>query len=279
MGTFVTQRAFLGGQEVVVGNTFLGDSPVAYNVYNEPTYQWRNDPYSASLVLAMPFSQFSTLGMTDYKQDVSALIKGTGSNVSLKVTGSNYFPSSSVASYSTASWAANGYTTSGYAGINTLYGAPTTTTVNFSTSNFVIECWILLPPSSIGANFNSTVFGQTSGDYLLSDISTFGDTIRFYINGAGTPQAAGWSNNTWYHLAWVRSGNNFYSYVNGTRKHNFTVSGAVNNAPDGFWRLLGYTDSNSTVPKTTQDFRLYIGTDKGYTGATITPPMPMVEQT
>lgn len=279
MAQAVGQRAFLGGQEIIIGNSILGSSPVAFNVGFQDTFQWRNDPYSSSLVLAMPFSLFPTLGMSDYKQDVSALIKGSGTNVSLAVTGSDYFPSSSVATYSTASWAAEGYTNSGYAGRNTLYGAPSTTTVNFSTSNFVIECYVLIPPGSVSANFNSTVFGHNSGDYLLSDFSTFGNSVRFYINGSGTPQSSPWGADQWYHIAWVRSGNNFYSYVNGARKHNFTVSGAVSNSPDGFWRLLGYADFNSTVPKTTQDFRLYIGTDKGYTGATITPPMPMVQKT
>lgn len=242
------------------------------------TFQFRNDPYSASLVLAMPMSEFSTLGITSYRQDASSLIKGTGSNVSLVPTGSVY-ASGSTCTYSTASWSAEGYTTSGaiIRDGGAMFGAPTTTTVNFASSNFVIECWILLP--STGGLFNSTVFGQSSGDYLLADISTNGNTIRFYIAGSGGPVAETWAANTWYHLAYVRSGNNYYSYVNGTRKSNFSRVGAVPNSPDGFWRLLGYAgDANGSVAKTAQDFRLYIGTDKGYTGATITPPLSIVQK-
>lgn len=244
-----------------------------------PTYQWRNDPYSASLVLAMPMSQFSSLGMTSYRQDVSSLIKGTGSNVSLATTGSVY-ASGSTCSYSTASWSAEGYTTSGgivQSGTGATFGSPSTTTVNFASSNFVIECWILLPAT--GGSFNSTVFGQNSGDYLLADISTNGNSIRYYIAGSGGPVANTWSANTWYHLAYVRSGSNYYSYVNGVRKSNFSRAGAVPNSPDGYWRLLGYATSlGESVAKIAQDFRLYIGTDKGWTGATITPPMPMVQK-
>lgn len=278
MGYTAGTQAYLGTTPV---QTLLNNDEVFFNTFTQvqEVYQWRNDPYSSSLVLALPMSQFSTLGMTDYKQDVSALIKGVGSNVSLATTGSNLFASSSVCSYSTASWSDNGYTNSGFVGLSSLYGAPSTTTCNFGSSNFVIEAWVLLPPSSIGGLYNSTVFGHNSGDYLLADISPFGNTIRFYINGAGTPQGFSWVSNTWYHLAYVRTGNNFYSYVNGSRRHNFTVTGAVSNSPDGFWRLLGYASNDETVPKTVQDFRLYIGTDKGYTGATITPPMPIVEKT
>jgi hypothetical protein len=245
-----------------------------------PAYQFRADPYASSLVLAMPMSSFPTLGMTDYKQDVSALIKAAGSNVSLVVTGSNVYASGSTCTFSTASWSAEGYVNSGYGGTTTMYGAPTTTTVNFSTSNFVIEAYINFPAVLI--NYHTTIFGQNSGDYLLADCSEYsgGQYIRFYIGGSGSPVSAPtWVANTWYHVAYVRSGDNFYSYVNGTRYGNFSRAGAVPASPDGFWRLLGYaSDANSSVPKITQDFRLYIGTDKGYTGATITPPLSIVQK-
>jgi hypothetical protein len=244
-----------------------------------PTFQFRNDPYSASLLIAMPMSQFSTLGMTSYRQDVSANIRGTGSNISLVPTGSVY-ASGSTATYSTASWSSQGYTTSGAiirGASGAMFGAPTTTTVNFASSNFVIECYLLIP--NIGEVFNSTVFGQNSGDYLLADLSTNGNSVRFYIGGSGGPVSNTWSANTWYHVAYVRSGNNYYSYVNGTRKNNFSRAGAVPNSPDGFWRLLGNAGNvNDSVSKTVQDFRLYIGTDKGYTGATIVPPPSIVQQ-
>lgn len=261
---------------VFSATTFYNIQPPA--AAGGPTYQWRTDAYSASLVLAMPFSEFTSLGMTSYKQDVSALIKGSGSNVSLVSSGSVY-ASGSTCSYSTASWSAEGYTTTG--GITqtggSMFGAPTTTTVNFASSNFVIEAYILIPNKSL--NFNSTVFGQNSGDYLLADVSPPNNTIRFYIAGSGGGSANTWSNNTWYHVAWVRSGNNYYSYVNGVRKNNFSRAGSVPNSPDGFWRLLGYNGSaNDSVPKITQDFRLYIGTDKGYNTATIVPPPSIVQK-
>ena len=48
-----------------------------------PSYQFRTDPYSANLFLAVPGSEFTSLGMTSPLQDVSALIKGSGTNVSL----------------------------------------------------------------------------------------------------------------------------------------------------------------------------------------------------
>jgi hypothetical protein len=241
-------------------------------------YQFRNDPYSASLVIAQPMSQFSTLGMTSYNQDVSNLIKGTGSEFKLVPTGSVY-ASGSTATNGGNSWSAEGYTTSGaiiQAG-GSSFGAPTTTAVNFASSNFVIECYILLPV--IGLQYQSLVFGDNSGDYITADVSTNGNSIRFYVMGSGGPSANTWSANVWYHLAYVRSGNNYASYVNGVRKGNFSRAGSVSGPPAGFWRLLGFPGNQyESVAKTTQDFRLYIGTDKGYTGATITPPLSIVQK-
>jgi hypothetical protein len=241
------------------------------------SYQFRSDPYAASLVIAQPMSQFSTLGMTSYNQDVSNLIKGSGSEFKLVPTGSVY-ASGSTTSYGGNSWSNEGYTNSGAHVAGAMFGAPTTTALNFASQNFVIEAYILLPDTS--ALYNSTILGQNSGDYLLADISTYSNSIRFYIAGSGGVVATGaWTGNQWYHVAYVRSGNNFYSYLNGTRRNNFSRAGAVPNSPDGFWRLLGYAgNSNESVPKTTQDFKVYLGTDKGYTGATITPPLSIVQK-
>ena len=106
----VSQQMYVGNQEVF---GIIDDKWVGINSYSKTTgYVFRNDPYSASLFLAVPGSQFSTLGMTSPLQDVSALIKGTGTNISLISTGSGeIYASSSVLNYSGSNWTSEGYTT------------------------------------------------------------------------------------------------------------------------------------------------------------------------
>ena len=65
----------------------------------------RTDIYSASLVYAAPGSQFSTLGMTSFREDISQLIRGTG-------TGYGVLPS-------TGSGVVSSYTGSLFSGYNT----------------------------------------------------------------------------------------------------------------------------------------------------------------
>jgi len=55
----------------------------------------------------------------------------------------------------------------------------------------------------------------------------------------------------------------------------------VTNNPGGFWNIMGVNSGNNNdgLRKNVQDFRFYVGTDKGYTGSTITVPDSIVEQT
>jgi hypothetical protein len=273
-------KTYLGNTEIV--KSYIGSQQVDIfpqkNTSAGTQYAVRTDPQSTYLTLAMPMQLATNLGMSNYYDDISGIIRGEGSggNISLVPTGSNNFTTSSVASYGGTSWATYGYQTSGYGGLLSNYGAPTTTQTNFGSSNFVIEAYVLFP--ELDGAYHSTVFGQLSGDYLLADCSLYSPYyVRFYSGGSGQPYQNTWTANTWNHVAYVRSGNTYSVYVNGTRKGTFNRNGAVPNSPDGFWRLLGYADnSNSSLPKLTQDFRLYIGTDKGYTGTTITPPPSII---
>ena len=84
--------------------------------------------------------------------------------------------------------------------------------------------------------------------------------------------------NSWVHVAWVRSGNNKYFYYNGTRYLNNTAAIGSIDANTGFIRILrGENVDNDGTAGAVQDFRVYIGTDKGYTGSTITTPSSIVE--
>ena len=79
-----------------------------------------------------------------------------------------------------------------------------------------------------------------------------------------------YSTGTWYHVAHVRSGSNLYQYINGTRVGSHSISGTLYNSADS-WFLIGHSASQSSHQRV-DEVRISKGTDRGYTGASITPP-------
>jgi hypothetical protein len=155
-----------------------------------------------------------------------------------------------------------------------------TYTTMVGSNNFVIEFWINVQGTFGNPPFHGHIFGGTSGDNLTIQYSST-PQFRFYINGnnswSTTPNYnLGTSNQNWKHVAIVKSGTNVYVYVNGTRIGVGTRSSAVNN--EAFYWVLGTNSNNDGLFRLIQDFRYYVGTDKGYTGATITVPQSIVEQ-
>jgi hypothetical protein len=246
-----------------------------------PTFQFRNDPYSASLQLAMPGTLFSSLGMSLFYSDVSANIRGTGSNVRLIPSQSAansplLFPSQSYVNTQTYDFANEGYTTSIYQGGAQNVGAVPVGAFPFSNGNFVVEGYIRFTSALSAPPFNNFMFGDTSGDNLLIDHNSGG--IRFFIEGTNEGTSNTYTQNEWTHWAFVRSGSNVYVYKNGTRIKSDTTSATIAGAP--YWGILGWADANLSngAQKQINDFKIYIGTDKGYTGATITPPNSIVQK-
>ena len=267
--------------ERVFVDPFTYTTPVSGTL---PTsYQFRNDPYSASLFLALPGSEFTSLGMTSALQDVSALIKGVGSNVSLIASGSGTLATtSSVLNYSGSNWTDEGYTSALYIGGEQNIGALPWNQLTgsnggaFNNSDFVFEMFVA-PVAPLWANppYQLHIFGEPSTDAFTLQWST-GTQLRYYMNAAtrGTFNLTDTPNN-YYYFAFVRSGTNTYIYVNGTRVATGTFSGAFRSS--NYASILGWVGVNDAVGKFIQDFRLYIATDKGYTGATITVPSSIVE--
>lgn len=241
-----------------------------------PVYQFRTDPNSGNLFLAVPGSQFSSLGMTSPLQDVSALIKGSGTNVRLISTGSGQlYASSSVLNYSGSNWVDEGYTTALVTANQKNLGALTWQMLNMGTTSFVVEGFIApVPPDWANPPFQMHIWGDTSGDSLLIQWST-GNQLRYYMNGTALTFNLIDTQNNYYHFAFVRSGTTKSIYLNGTRVATTTQSGDF--GTEGYCSILGFNGVNDAVGKLVQDFRVYIGTDKGYTGSTITVPSSIVE--
>jgi hypothetical protein len=253
------------------------------------TFSFRSDPYSASLLIACPYSTFSTLGMTNFYDNCAGAIRtGTFSNgYKLVPTGSNvgtagpqFYPSSSqfVNSGSFNFSTSGGYSTALLISGSQNAGTITTAAASIGSNSFVMECWVNLKGGTFTSPpFNMFFFGDGSGDYLLYDYANGASAFRGFINAGNawstTPSWAAKTNNVWYHLAYVKSGTNMYVYWNGNRIGNGTRAATVTNPPSAFWRILGLSEGNNSngYAKLVQDFRFYVGTDKGWTGATITP--------
>ena len=226
--------------------------------------------------------------MTSYTQDVSANIKGFGSNYNLIPTASTgyQYASGSVMSSGSYNWANNGYTTSNAMSGSITAGAVVTSTANFSSQPFVIETWIKFTGDiypTVGPPFNQFVFGEISGDYFLTDYSGGAGAYRFFtFGGAQLQGTTTYNKDIWYSLVFVKSvsgGGAVQSiYLNGNRIATASFpNNTITPAPQGFYSLLGTgVGENDAGSHQIQDFRMYIGTNKGYGGTTIPIPESIV---
>jgi hypothetical protein len=270
---FLGTNIFLGG--TLVGQSYLGNERVEYTPFPEPLAlpYIRTDAYSASIVYAQPMNYFSgSFGMTGFDSDIHASIKGTGNNYIFAATGSG----AATASAAYVKFSSDGYNTALNIGASKNFGGWGSTTVptelDLGQGNFVYEVYV---------NPKSNLFGAT----MYTAYSNFGNGVIFNSGGTATMRVlvgesgvidgaiGAYSAGNWYHWAISRSGNTYRGYFNGTRVCEGTYGTTLSvNTPT---QILGYsTDPNPSVWY--QDFRIYKGTDKGYTGATITPPPSMV---
>lgn len=241
---------------------------------NQPVWNIRNDVDSGSLQIALPGTLVTQtgIGMSQYYNDISATIKGTGSNKTIVTTsisqdGTNIkFP-------------ANGYTSS-ISCTNQLF-ASDTPDFEFEGGNFTIETWVNL--SNAATNFDifwKYVGGNVAASELLFDVN--GGRIRCAADGPGgsgedffQTDVLSWSANTWYHICLQRSGSNFRITRDGvapgggtatiTRTLNTTATAA---------RIMGRGGAAYSAVRI-QDYRIYKGAAK-YGGNNFTPPPSML---
>jgi hypothetical protein len=254
--------------------SYLAEAPVAAAAAGATI---RADAYSSFIAYAQPMNYFSgSFGMTNFDSDIHASILGSGTNYKFPATGSGTYQ----ATAAKTAFAANGYVTSlkisGNQNAGGFGGTVTPADLKMATSNFVWEAWVNTDATISGQGIFILLAYDQTGNWSFNSTPAY---IRFligpgdYYSDSVTSLAK--TANTWRHWAFVRSGNNFYAYWDGTKV--VTVSpGAItvgNNNPN---RLLGSGNGDALNTAQYQDFRIYKGTDKGYTGATITPPLSMV---
>jgi hypothetical protein len=232
--------------------------------------------------------------MTAYNEDVSQLIRGTGSGYGVLPSGTL----SGTGSFSEATsapipkWVSNNYSSSMQVITNgESYIATASANVDFNnlnSSSFTIETWVNQNDwnSSAGA---TEVYRAYSGGPLLF-------TMQSIPNSTSRPQIATVlirqdgsefvyeaspylvSPNTWYHTALVRDGNNYNMLLNGEVVQSFLNSAILKNDNNAY--IMGRVNGSNLYSASFQDCRLYKGVAKyAYqaSGSTYTPPLSMIQ--
>jgi titin len=146
------------------------------------------------------------------------------------------------------------------------------TALNMS-GDFVIEFWVRLA--------NATAQGwwlggpQNANGYMMGGFNLSGSG-QLWLGGANTTwpvQFSGMSlqNDTWHHIAIARSGSSNRLYVDGTQVGSTitdSTSWVVN--PTAVW--IGSQAGGSSMNGFIDDFRWTVGSNRSYTGSTITVP-------
>ena len=223
---------------------------------------------------------------TNFYDDVHADISGSGTNIVANPTGS-------AAEFNKAS--ANKWNTGPYNGSLSMsgsasWGGVTDTDLLFADNDFVVEGYVYVP-SGVG-EWNNPPFWTPLFDHVDQYFRLdFGNPspdnttdARFRIlYDVGSGQSFLVSNNTtftrdaWHHVAWSRNGAEVNIYLDGSRVYNnpnvFTPGNTTIQSNGNAFRMLsGASATNDGPRRYWNDFRIYIGTNKGYTGASITPP-------
>lgn len=154
----------------------------------------------------------------------------------------------------------------------------------FGTGDFVIECWFRTSVTNarmaLLAAYNASVSPSTGITLQLNQDTGGGavaGSVSFGYGDASLVVTGGsiWSADTWHHLAVARAGTTIRLFIDGTQQASATDT---TNISSGATLVIGglYV---STMTSYVQDYNGYIddlritkGTDRGYTGSTITVP-------
>jgi hypothetical protein len=244
-------------------------------------YIVRTDAYAASVKLALPCSLFSAapISMAQYYSDISAVVRGTGTNLVAAPTGSaTEFKSDTPNNFS-----ADGYTTSLFTQDAGSWAQVSATAFAVAAQQFVVEGWFYFTEGFNKPPFWNSVVRQRENvnDDWFCDIGNGNNAtdvrMRMIMNGSQFFSANFTITlNSWVHVAWVRaSAGALYGYHNGTRRSIGTSTANITST--GLVRIIGGASAaNDGEAAAHQDIRITIGTDRGYNTATITPPQSIV---
>jgi len=142
---------------------------------------------------------------------------------------------------------------------------------NFGTGNFVIDGWVKWEGSTGDEIFHSSAITNHG---VWFEIATNTALIIYIGNGStwtitATIEPVPAIGTSWHHFAVVRSGNDFYVFWDGTQE--WTTNNSLTIGHTGNFEIgNGYSDYY--FEGYIDEFRVSKGTDRGWTGATITLP-------
>lgn len=248
------------------------------------TFAIRTDAYSGSVQLAVPCNLFSAapISMAQYYSDISAGVRGNGTNLVAAPTGSaTEFKSDTPTNFS-----ADEYTNSLFTQDAGCWGQVSATRFAVAAQQFVVEGYFYFTEGFNKPPFWHSVVRQREGvnDDWYCDIGNGNNAtdvrMRMIMNGSQffSPNFT-ITLNSWVHVAWVRAASGvLYGYHNGTRRSIGTSTANITST--GLVRIIGGNSAaNDGEAATHQDLRITIGTDRGYNTATITPPPSIVQKT
>jgi hypothetical protein len=138
---------------------------------------------------------------------------------------------------------ANGYWSNYFDGTDDFLSYASTTTLNFGTADFTVECWINLGNTTsskvLVGGTASNAFGFRYGTQYLSN-----NGLSIYRAGVADLENCSFSfvANTWYHVAVVRQSNVIKFFVNGTQQTTAGSGGASYSFPTETNVRIGTSD-------------------------------------
>lgn len=288
MGTVGIQM-FLGDELIT---PFMGSNPSSMNPYSEEVWQIRADTYADNVYLAIPGGFFGGEQSDFTQQNAFGDISGD-INSSPSITNKTIIPTSLGTGANVGKVYLTGSYWSDYGQSIVTEDASEVALISgsdlpFGTDNFVIEAWVQPDEVFNRPPFHKPMLRSYEATGLLyldntanSSVSSTNHKYRFGVNTTFTnagDNICTYTVGTWKHIAFVRSGNTLYYFENGTQKAT-TASITTFPAPTNY-SIFGYSladNQNENARWAMQDYRISIGTDRGYIGG-FTPPSSIVEK-
>lgn len=144
------------------------------------------------------------------------------------------------------------------------------------TQDFALECWVnLISANAAGAGLFDCRTSGSASDLLTWTLQTNNDIAFYNQGGVRLSNGSGLSTGVWTHLAIARTAGVTSQYVNGTRTSGTasTYSTVWDSQGSGAVAIgNAYDKGVSSIDGYLNDLRLTLGSNRGYTGASITIP-------
>ena len=146
-------------------------------------------------------------------------------------------------------------------------------------SDFAIELWLRTTQTTSYATLVSRgSAGFASGSWsLMLNASGAGSVALYAANfSTSTPMlltsGVSVTDGSWHHVVWVRNGTQHSLYVDGTRYANVTSSITISDISSSLAIGTDLVFSDRDFSGFIDDLRITVGSNRGYTGSTITVP-------